>query len=89
MITLQIHNEPKAETVDFTSTEMIVTLDDGRKLSIPLIWYRSLMNATKHELSNYELIGDGEGIHWPLLDEDLSVKGFLMGVMDAAPKKNA
>jgi len=89
MATLQIHNNPKVEVIDFTDAEMLITLDDGRKLSIPLAWYTSLFTATKKQLTTYELIGDGEGIHWPLLDEDLSVKGFLMGISDMSPLKIA
>ncbi len=59
---------------------MIVFLKDGRKLFVPLVWYPSLLNATKKELENFEILDDGEGIHWIDLDEDLSVKGFIQGV---------
>jgi hypothetical protein len=58
---------------------MVVSLSDGRKISIPLVWFPRLANATKGKLENYELLGDGEGIHWPELDEDLSVAGLLNG----------
>jgi hypothetical protein len=58
---------------------MVVSLVDGRKISIPLVWFPRLANATKAQLDNYELLGDGEGIHWPELDEDLSVAGLLNG----------
>ncbi|NCN44713.1 MAG: DUF2442 domain-containing protein [Piscirickettsiaceae bacterium CG_4_9_14_3_um_filter_43_564] len=89
MATLQINNNPKVELIHFTDAEMQITLDDGRKLSIPLAWYKTLFSATKEQLATYELIGDGEGVHWPLLDEDLSVKGFLMGISDMSPQKIA
>lgn len=68
-----------AELVQFSEDSMIVRLDDGRALSVPLAWYPRLLQGTKAERENYELIGDGEGIHWPELDEDISVEGLLAG----------
>lgn len=53
--------------------------NDGRSISVPLVWYPRLFNAKKQELENYELIGDGEGIRWPDLDEDISIEGILAG----------
>lgn len=58
---------------------MTVRLDDGRLLSIPLTWYPRLLHGTDAERINYELLGEGEGIHWPELDEDISVEGLLAG----------
>lgn len=58
---------------------MFVRLDDGRSISVPLTWYPRLLNGTDKERTNYELIGDGDGIHWPDLDEDISVEGLLAG----------
>jgi len=75
-----IQNEPLLYDLKFTKNELIVYLKDGRVLYIPLVWYSSLVNATKKELENYEILGDGEGIHWKDLDEDLSIKGFLQGI---------
>ena len=54
-------------------------LDDGRSLSVPLAWYSRLLDGTAAERENYELIGEGEGIHWPRLDEHISVEGLLAG----------
>jgi len=51
----------------------------GRKIVVPLVWFPRLLNATKDQLENYEILGDGEGIHWPDIDEDLSVAGLLSG----------
>lgn len=79
-MSILIQNEPLLYDLKFTKDELIVYLKDGRILYIPLIWYSSLANATKEELENYEILGDGEGIHWKDLDEDLSVKGFLQGI---------
>ena len=62
---------------------MTVRLDDGRSLSAPVAWYPRLLHGTKAERENYQLIGDGEGIHWPDLDEDISVEGLLAGKQSA------
>lgn len=58
---------------------MTVQLDDGRTLSIPLLWYPRLLHGTHQERQKYDLIGDGEGIHWPDLDEDISIESLLAG----------
>lgn len=62
---------------------MTVSLDDGRALSVPLAWYPRLLHGSSEERENYELIGDGEGIHWPALDGDISVEGLLAGKRSA------
>jgi len=68
-----------AESVHFSEDSLTVRLDDGRALSVPLTWYPRLLHGTPAEREAYELIGDGEGIHWPALDEDISVEGLLAG----------
>ncbi|MBL4681508.1 MAG: DUF2442 domain-containing protein [Pseudomonadales bacterium] len=70
---------PFAMGVGFTDTELIVTLVDGRTISVPLAWFDTLSKATSTQREDFEILGDGEGIHWPQLDEDLSVKGLLIG----------
>ena len=67
----------RALEVVFGSDETIVTLVDGRRLSVPLVWFPRLAAAAPTQLANYELLGDGESIYWPDLDEDLSVEGLL------------
>ncbi|OOP56504.1 MAG: hypothetical protein AYP45_08855 [Candidatus Brocadia carolinensis] len=79
MSTLVFEHECLAQRVVFTEGSFIVYLNDGRNISIPLIWYPRLLNSNKQERDNYELIGDGEGIHWPDIDEDISVEGILAG----------
>ena len=71
---------PLAQTVGFTDHELIVSLVDGRTLTVPLVWFPRLADARPAQLRQYELLGDGEGIHWPELDEDLGVEGLLLGV---------
>ena len=70
---------PLAEQVEFTENELVVWLVDGRTITIPLIWFPRLASATAEQLRKYEILGDGEGIHWPDIDEDLSVDGLLRG----------
>jgi hypothetical protein len=56
-----------------------VDLLDGRTISVPIAWFPTLLKATQSEREAWELLGDGEGIHWPEIDEDLSVAGLLVG----------
>ncbi len=79
MSTSTIEVKPLAQDVKFTDDELIVSLLDGRTITVPLVWFPRLSHATKKQLDNWELLGDGEGIHWPDLDEDLNVKGLLIG----------
>ena len=77
MSTTVVERTPLATGVSFTADEMVVSLVDGRRLSVPLAWFPRLAKATPAQLHNYELLGDGDGIHWPDIDEDLSVEGLL------------
>ena len=71
--------EPKAMAVVCSEDELRVSLADGRSLSVPIAWFPRLAHASESERANYELLGDGEGIHWPQVDEDISVTGLLIG----------
>ena len=79
MSTLHFEFHPAAERVSFSEDELIVALVDGRTIAVPIAWFPTLANATKEQLEDFELLGDGQGIHWPQLDEDLSVEGLLLG----------
>ena len=70
---------PAAEGVDVTEDTLTVELADGRSISVPLAWYPRLAHATPDERRNCRLIGGGEGVHWPDVDEDISVEGLLAG----------
>ena len=72
--------DSRAVEVDVSKDELMVVLADGRRLSVPLAWFPRLLNATAKQRSNFELLGGGIGIHWPEIDEDLSVDGLLRGV---------
>lgn len=65
--------------VKITADELTVQLEDGRTLAVPLVWYPRLLHGTKRERARWRLIGRGVGIHWPSLDEDISVDGLLAG----------
>ena len=79
MSSLVIPIEPRAEQVRCTDDELVVELTDGRTLAVPLAWFLRLAEASATQRHQYELVGDGRGIHWPLLDEDISVLGLLAG----------
>ena len=79
MGSLAVEPNPRAQHVELTDDELVVYLRDGRKVSAPLAWFPRLLRATPEQRKNWELLGDGEGIHWPQLDEDLSVAGLLRG----------
>ena len=65
--------------LSFSEKSFTVHLNDGREITIPLAWYPRLLAGTKNERENYELIGGGEGVHWPKLDEDIFIEGLLAG----------
>lgn len=69
--------EPLAIDVSFTADALHVVLADGREISAPLQWFPRLLKATPEQRSQWELIGDGIGIHWPLVDEDVEVESLL------------
>jgi hypothetical protein len=70
---------PAATNVVVTDDTLTVDLSDGRTISVPLAWYPRLVHGTPEERAGWRLIGRGEGIHWPLLDEDLSIEGLIAG----------
>jgi|SRR5208282_446042 len=71
--------EPRAQRVVVTEDSLVIDLLDGRTISAPLAWYPRLLHGAPEERNRWRLIGDGEGIHWPDLDEDLSVENLLLG----------
>lgn len=70
---------PSVARVTVTDETLTVDLDDGRTIAVPLGWYPRLAYGTAAERANYQIRGAGYGIHWPTLDEDLSVEGLLVG----------
>ena len=70
---------PNVEGVAITDDTLSMELSDGRTISVPLAWYPRLLHATTQERNNWRLIGNGQGIHWEDIDEDISVEGLLAG----------
>jgi hypothetical protein len=78
MSTLEIDvGDLRPRAVEFTATELVVTLADGRRIATPLDWYPRLKNASPQQRTNFDLMP--MGIHWPDLDEDLGIVGMLKG----------
>ena len=75
----ELQKQIKATDITFSGNEFSVILADGRTLSIPLAWFPRLFHATPAERANWRWIGGGIGIHWPDLDEDISVEDLILG----------
>jgi|SRR5213080_4189458 len=69
----------RAQKLVITEDSLIVDLSDGGSITVPLAWYPRLVHGTAEERSNWKWIGDREGIHWPDLDEDISIKNLVLG----------
>jgi len=72
--------EPRLQALEVTDDEIIARLIDGRTISVPLAWSWRLSEATPEQRRNFEVLGDGQGAHWPDIDEDISIAGMLSGV---------
>ncbi len=70
--------QPRASHVEFIDADLVVHLEDGRVVHVPLEWFPRLRDADDQKKADWRLIGHGVGIHWPQLDEDLSVRGLLL-----------
>lgn len=79
MSTLITERDACAEAVNCSADALVVRLDDGRQLTVPLAWFPRLLAGSPEERNRYKLLGGGIGIHWPDLDEDISVEGLLAG----------
>jgi len=77
--------DERVADVFFDQDTLSVRLKDGRTISVPLVWYPRLLQATAEQRSNWQIAGGGYGIHWPAIDEDLSTEGLLRGA--PAPRR--
>jgi len=77
-----------AQNVQVTDDALIVDLSDGRTVSVPLAWLPRLLHGTPEERNKWRLIGEGEGIHWPDLDEDISVENLILGKPSGESQKS-
>ena len=78
--------ESRIDHVDVTDETITAHLVDGRVISVPLAWSWRLSDATPAQRANWQLIGDGHGVHWPDVDEDISAEGMLSGIPAHRPK---
>ena len=83
------HSEPRIASVSVTDDEIKAILVDGRTISVPLVWSWRLAGATPEQRQNYEIIGSGQGVHWPDVDEDISAAGMLTGGPARPAKQSA
>lgn len=79
MTTLTLEVDPIAVAVTVTDRELLIELEDGRSIAIPMEWYPRLLHGTVAERQNYQLLGDGYAIEWPDLDEHIGIEGLLAG----------
>ena len=86
-MSIAVNADARVKNVAVTDDLITFHLVDGRIISVPLVWSWRLSEATAAQRDNYEIIGDGQGVHWPDIDEDLSVEGMFKGVPARRPKK--
>lgn len=86
MSTLALAADERVADVEVTEDELRVRLMDGRTISVPLVWYPRLLNASNEQRKNWQIIGGGYGLHWEDVDEDLSTEGLLRGA--PAPRRS-
>ena len=77
--------EPRIVAIDVTAESITAELADGRTVSVPLAWSWRLSDATPEQRNNFQIIGTGEGVHWPDIDEDISARGMLQGIPARPP----
>lgn len=88
MSTLTLTSIPLIQEVSVTEDTLTVELADGRTLSAPIAWYPRLQHASTAERENLSVIGDGHGIHWPDLDEDISAENLVCGEPSGESQKS-
>lgn len=82
------HNEPRIKTLQITHDSIVAELADGRTISVPLAWSWRLSEATDKERNDFEILGSGQGVHWPQIDEDISAWGMLYGIPAHPPQES-
>jgi hypothetical protein len=87
-IAVQIQ-EVRIKSISVTEDTITAQLVDGRTISVPLAWSWRLSEATPKQRANYEIIGDGQGMHWPDIDEDISAEGMLYGIPAPRPRMSS
>jgi hypothetical protein len=87
-LTIELLEIPKIQNLNITDDTLSVDLSDGRTISVPLAWYPRLLNASETERNDWRTIGEGEGIHWEELDEDISTKNLILGQPSGESQKS-
>jgi len=81
--------DTRIKDIEITEDTLIAHLMDGRTIGVPLVWSWRLTEATPEQRKHYEIIGDGHGVHWTDIDEDISADGMLYGIPAPRPKQKA
>jgi hypothetical protein len=79
--------DKRVKNVHFTDKTISIDLMNGQTITVPLVWYPRLLNATPEQRASWRVAGSGYGIHWEAIDEDLSTEGMLRGAPAPAPKR--
>jgi hypothetical protein len=82
---LAVAADERVAAADINDVALTVRLMDGRTISVPLVWYPRLLNATQEQRNNWQISAGGYGMHWPDIDEDLSTEGLLRGAPAPRP----
>ena len=82
-------SKPRITTIEVTDDLIVAQLADGRTISVPLAWSWRLSDATLEQRVHFEIMGNGQGVHWPEVDEDISAIGMLNGIPAHRPKEIA
>lgn len=85
-MSIVVTTEPRIASIEVDADEITAHLTDGRTISVPLAWSWRLSEATPEQRRHYEIMGSGQGVHWPEVDEDISVKGMLYGIPAPRPR---
>lgn len=83
---IAVTSEPRIASLQVTKDEIIAHLQDGRTISVPLAWSWRLSEATREQRNCFEILGNGQGVHWEELDEDIGAWGMLYGIPAHRPK---
>src|SRR3989337_2810456 len=87
-MSIVVSDTPRIISIEVTDDSIAAQLADGRSISVPLVWSWRLSEATPEQRSNFEIIGNGQGVHWPDIDEDISAEGMLYGIPAPRPRKS-
>jgi hypothetical protein len=88
-MTIMASHDPRIMAVEVTDDLITAHLTDGRTISVPLVWSWRMSNATPAQRQHFAIIGIGQGVHWPDVDEDISASGMLTGTPVPSPKQKA